>query len=563
MRMNVLAAINQRIDMDTASDIAQRFGYEVEKSKGRANKEKHQVIKAEDAEDALPEDNAENMVDRPPVVTFLGHVDHGKTSLMDCIRETVVASGEAGGITQHIGAYTVERDNQKITFLDTPGHAAFSAMRARGANLTDIAVIIIAADDGIMPQTKEAIKHAQNANVALMIAINKCDLPAANPDRVRTQLQADGLTPEEWGGDTICCEVSAETGDGIDTLLEMVLLQAEVLELRANPKRRANGYVIEAQMEAGRGPTASVLVTGGTLKPGDAMLCGGFYGKVRALMNDAGKPIKSAGPSIPAKVMGLSGVPEAGSEFIILKNEKRAKTLAARAADEKKQLDLTSSQATTVDALMSKIKEQSQLELKIVIRADTQGSVEAIEDALGEIKSDKVALSIIQSGNGNITVTDIQRAASGAAMIVGFHVNSEPGVQAAARHQGVRVLTYRIIYELLDRIKQEMLNLLQPEFEEVIRGRAELRQVFTYNKKDRVAGCLVVKGTINNKCTCRVLRKKEVVHEGPIGSIRHFQDEVKEVREAQECGILLAEYNEVEEGDVLECFELEEKERML
>lgn len=564
MKKSIFASINQAVDKEVAIELAKEFGFTVEVEKSRRSSENRPVQKDKAADDDIPEDTIEQLKPRPPVVTFLGHVDHGKTSLMDYIRKAKVAAGEAGGITQHINAYTIEINDEPITFLDTPGHAAFSAMRARGANLTDIAVIIVAADDGIMPQTKEAIKHARNSNVTIMVAINKCDLPTANPDLIYQQLASEGLTPEDWGGDTIVCKVSARTGEGVDHLLEMILLQAEVLELRANPDRRANGTVVEAQMQPGSGPMASVLVTGGTLNVGDIMLCGEFYGKIRALTESTGKRLKSIGPSRAATVMGLSGVPEAGAEFRVLPNEKRAKELAEQYAEQKKLESLGAvSHARSIDDIFKKINDAEKLQLNIILRGDVQGSVEAIEASIAEIKSEKVSCNILHSGTGSITSNDVQSAGNGSAIIIGFGVSPEAGVLSEARHYGVTVKTFRIIYELLDYVKQEMLNLLPVEHKEVIIGHALVKQIFELNRIGVAAGSLVTDGTISVTGKARVLRNKKVIHSGDIKTIRHFKDEVKEVRQAMECGILLTSYEEFREGDVIECFTYEELPKVL
>lgn len=564
MKKSIFASINQAVDKEVAIELAKEFGFTVEVEKSRRSAENRPVQKDKAADDDIPEDTIEQLKPRPPVVTFLGHVDHGKTSLMDFIRKTKVAAGEAGGITQHINAYTIEINDEPITFLDTPGHAAFSAMRARGANLTDIAVIIIAADDGIMPQTKEAIKHARNSNVTIMVAINKCDLPTANPDLIYQQLAAEGLTPEDWGGDTIVCKVSARTGEGVDHLLEMILLQAEVLELRANPDRRANGTVVEAQMQPGSGPMASVLVTGGTLNVGDIMLCGEFYGKIRALTESTGKRLKSIGPSRAATVMGLSGVPEAGAEFRVIPNEKRAKELAEQYAEQKKLESLGAvSHARSIDDIFKKITDAEKLQLNLILRGDVQGSVEAIEASIAEIKSEKVSCNILHSGTGAITSNDVQSAGNGSAIIIGFGVSPEAGVLSEARHYGVTVKTFRIIYELLDYVKQEMLNLLPVEHKEVVIGHALVKQIFELNRIGVAAGSLVTDGVISVTGKARVLRNKKVIHSGDIKTIRHFKDEVKEVRQAMECGILLNSYEEFREGDVIECFTYEELPKVL
>ena len=563
MQLNILASINQRVEMDVAQKIADKYGFKIDVERQKRSTERKPVLRSEDADDAIPEDKPEEMMPRPPVVTFLGHVDHGKTSLMDRIRHARVASGEAGGITQHIGAYTVEVNGRKITFLDTPGHAAFSAMRARGASLTDIAVIIIAADDGIMPQTREAIKHAQQAGVQIMVAINKCDLPTAKPDRVRQMLQGEGLTPEEWGGDVICAEVSAVTGKGVDHLLEMILLQTDVLELSANQSRRSDGYVVEAQLEQGLGPTATLLVSGGTLNVGDVILCGEYFGRIRGLIDDRGRRVKSALPATAVKCMGLSGVPEAGAPFRVMLNEKRARDLAERSAEERKQVQLVSAKATSLDALMTQMKDNLRRELAVIVKADTQGSSEAICEALKEIKSEKVILNIIHEAIGNVSATDVNKAAAGQALIVGFGVSCDSGVQQLARHDGVRINTFRIIYELMDFVKQRMLDLLSPEYKEVVKGHAEIRAIFDIGKTGRVAGCQMLDGTIRADAKFRIFRKKEKVWEGKISALKHFQNEVSEISGSQECGILFNGFEEFQEGDTIECYVLEELPRTL
>lgn len=563
MQLNILASINQRVEIDVAQKIADKYGFKIEVERQKRSTERKPVLRSEDADDAIPDDQSEEMIIRPPVVTFLGHVDHGKTSLMDRIRNTRVASGEAGGITQHIGAYTVDVNGRKITFLDTPGHAAFSAMRARGASLTDIAVIIIAADDGIMPQTREAIKHAQQAGVQIMIAINKCDLPTAKPDRVRQMLQGEGLTPEEWGGDVICAEVSAVTGEGVDHLLEMILLQADVLELTANPNRRADGYVVEAQLEQGLGPTATLLVSGGTLNVGDVILCGEYFGRIRGLIDDRGCRVKSATPATAVKCMGLSGVPEAGAPFRVMLNEKRARDLAERTAEERKQVELVSAKATSLDALMTQMKDNLRRELAVIIKADTQGSSEAICESLKEIKSEKVTLNIISEAIGNISATDVNKAAAGRALVIGFNVGCETGVQQQARHDGVRVNTFRIIYELMDFVKQRMLDLLSPEYKEVVKGHAEIRAIFDIGKTGRVAGCQMLDGALRADARYRIFRKKDKIWDGKLTSLKHFQNEVSEVNGSQECGILFNGFEAFQTGDTIECYMLEELPRTL
>ena len=444
MGLKILASINQRVEPDVATKVAEKYGFKVTIEHARDKAAAKPVLKAIDADDLIPEDPPETLKLRAPVVTFLGHVDHGKTTLMDWIRKEHVAAGEAGGITQQISAYQVEIAGKKITFLDTPGHAAFSAMRARGAQLTDIAVLIIAADDGIMPQTEECIKVARQTGVQIMVAITKCDKPTANVDRVKQQLQKRGLTPEDWGGDIICCPVSGVTGEGVDALLENILVQAEVLELQANPNRRANGYVIEAELQQGLGPCATLLVTGGTLKVGDAILIGEHFGKVRALIDDHGRRIKEAPPAMPVKCTGLSGVPEAGAEFRVMLDEKRARTLAEQTAQERKEQELSPAKATTLDALMRRMAAEGKRELNVIVKSENQGTLEAVVAALQEIKSEKVGLNVIGTGTGNVSLTDVKSAAAGKAIIVGFDIGSDSGVQQQARHDGVRINSFRI-----------------------------------------------------------------------------------------------------------------------
>ena len=563
MQLKVLASINQRVEPEVAIKVAQKYGYKVNVEHARDAANKKPVLKAIDADDEIPQDKPEQMLPRPPVVTFLGHVDHGKTTLMDYIRHTKVAAGEAGGITQAISAYQVDVQGRKITFLDTPGHAAFNAMRQRGAQLTDIAVIIIAADDGIMPQTQEAIKFARQAGVQIMVAITKCDKPTSDPMRVKQMLQKEGLTPEDWGGDIVCCEVSGLTGNGVDNLLEMILLQADMLELTANPARRANGYVIEAELEQGFGPSAVVLVTGGTLKVGDAILMGEHFGKVRSLIDDHGRRIKEAPPSTPVKCTGLSGVPEAGAEFRVMLDEKRARTLAEDAARRRKEEELSQSKAVSLDALLSKMGADGKRELSAVVKADTQGSLEAIVGALREIKSDKVSLKIIGTGTGNVSMTDVKSAAAGKAVIVGFDIGNDSGVQGQARHDGVKISSFRIIYELIDHVKKCMLDLLPPEYKETIKGHAVIKAVYDIGKVGKIAGSQMLDGTLISSPRYRVLRNKAVVWEGKLQSLKHFKDEVKEVTGQQECGVHFAGFEGFAEGDTIECYILEELPRTL
>jgi len=563
MQLKVLASINQRVEADVATKVAQKYGFKVNIEHARDAANKKPVLKAIDADDEIPQDKPEDMKPRAPVVTFLGHVDHGKTTLMDAIRHAHVAAGEAGGITQQISAYQVDVQGRKITFLDTPGHAAFNAMRQRGAQLTDIAVIIIAADDGIMPQTREAIKFARQAGVQIMVAITKCDKPTADPMRVKQMLQKEGLTPEDWGGDIVCCEVSGTTGKGVDTLLEMMLLQADVLELSANPKRRANGYVIEAELEQGFGPSATLLVTGGTLKVGDAVLVGEHFGKVRSLIDDRGRRIKEAPPATPVKCTGLSGVPEAGAEFRVMLDEKRARTLAEETARARKEQELSQTKAASFDDLLSQMSADGKRELSVIVKSDTQGSLEAIVEALNGIKSEKVSLKVIGTGTGNVSITDAKNAAAGKAMIVGFDIGCDSGVQQQARHDGVKINSFRIIYELLDFVKQSMLDLLPPEYKEAVRGHAVVKAVYDIGKVGKIAGSQMLDGTLISTARYRVLRNGEKIWDGKLQSLKHFKDEVKEVTGQQECGVHFANFEKFAEGDTIECYVLEELPRSL
>jgi len=508
------------------------------------------------------EDKPEDPKPRPPVVTIMGHVDHGKTTLLDVIRKSDVAAHEAGGITQHIGAYTIsfphpERKNelQQITFLDTPGHAAFSAMRARGANVTDIVVLVVAANDGVMPQTVEALNHARAAKVPIIVAINKCDHPNANPLRVRQQLQELGLVPDDWGGDTIFVECSALTKKGVDKLLEMILLQADLLELKANPNRPAKGNVIESGIEPG-GPTATVLVRKGTLRVGDMLLCGEYYGKARALINAEGQRLKEATPSMAVKVLGLNGVPEAGVEFTVVENERIAREEAEKRREAARARSQESRAKITLENLFATLASQQQKVLRVVVKADTQGSVEAIVDALKKIESDKVSLEIIHSGVGAVSENDVVLASASHGIILGFHTRVDSTAAERAKQEGVQIKLYTIIYELIDEVKLAMAGLLEPEIREVVIGTAEVRQVFHLSKGVPVAGSMVTSGRIV-RGKVRVRRRKEIVYEGVVQSLRRFQDEVSEVRAGLECGIRIEGFSDVQVGDVIECYTVE------
>ena len=555
MTFNIFANINQTIEPDIASKIAESHGFVLEKERREKGAGVHKVEQVVVAPPPPVIEKEEELKPRGPIITFMGHVDHGKTSLMDAIRKTRVAAAEAGGITQHIGAYSVDHNGTKITFIDTPGHAAFTAMRARGANVTDIVVLVIAADDGIMPQTIEAINHAKAApHVKIMVALNKVDLPSANIDRVKKQLQERELTPEDWGGETIVCPVSATKGTGIDHLLEMMTLQAEVMELKASPSATPRGTVIEAQIEAGRGPTATVIVQMGMLKIGDPFICGDYSGKVKSLLDDRGQPIKKAGPSTPVKVLGFTGLPNAGDELLVMDSERSAKTLSEERLLAKRADKLTVPQRATLESLLEAA--DGKKVLRIVLKCDAQGSLEALVGALEQIESKKIDLEIIHSAVGPISESDILLASASNAVVVGFNVKVENMAVSAARREGVQVKLYSIIYELLDQIKEAMAGLLEPEHRETVIGHAEVKQVFELSK-GIVAGCLVTDGRIARAARARVVRKRQPVYDGGISTLRRFQDDVKEVRSGLECGIKLGDFSEYQVGDIIECYQLE------
>jgi len=555
MNFNIFANINQTIEPDIASKIAESHGFVLEKERREKGGGVHKVEQVVVAPPPPVIEKAEELKPRAPIITFMGHVDHGKTSLMDAIRKTRVAAGEAGGITQHIGAYTVDHKGHKITFIDTPGHAAFTAMRARGANVTDIVVLVIAADDGIMPQTIEAINHAKAApHVEIMVAINKVDLPSANIDKVKKQLQDRDLVPEDWGGKTIVCEVSATRGTGIDHLLEMMLLQAEVMDLKASPTARPRGTVIEAQVEAGRGPTASVIVQMGTLKVGEPFICGDYSGKVKSLIDDRGRPVKEVGPSTPVKVLGFTGLPNAGDEFLAMESERATKTLSDERLEAKRAEKLTVPQRATLETLLESATGIKIL--RLVLKCDTQGSVEALTAALKQIESKKVDLEMIHAGVGPISESDILLASASSAVVIGFNTKVENMAVTAAKREGVQIKLYSIIYELLDQMKDAMAGLLDPEFRETVLGHAEVKQVFELSK-GIVAGCLVTDGRIARTGRARVIRKRQPVYDGGLSTLRRFQDDVKEVRSGLECGIKLGDFSEYQVGDIIECYQLE------
>jgi translation initiation factor IF-2 len=559
MELGVFANVNQAIDEKIAEQLCAKYGFrfEVEKRE-RGGGAVHAPIKKVELD---IEDKPEELKPRAPVVTIMGHVDHGKTTLLDVIRKANVAAGEAGGITQHIGAYTIsvphpERKNElaQITFLDTPGHAAFSSMRARGANVTDLVVLVVAANDGVMPQTLEALNHAKAAKVPILVAVNKIDHPNANSLKVRQQLQDKGLVPDDWGGDTIFVDVSGLTKQGVDKLLEMILLQAELLELKANPIRRAKGNVIESGVEPG-GPTATVLVRKGTLRVGDIILCGEFYGRVRALIDEEGGRLKEAGPSVAVKVLGLNGVPDAGLEFSVVEDEKAARDLAEQRFLEAKAEGQEDKKVTLENLFATLAAEQSKV-LKVVVKADAQGSVEAIVDALKKIEAEKVSLEIIHSDVGTITENDVALASASNAVILGFHTRVDSTAAEKAKHESVQIKLYAIIYELIDEVKEAMAGLLEPVVKENIIGSAEVRQIFELSKGVPVAGCMVAGGRIV-KGKVRVRRRKDVIYEGIAQSLRRFQDEVNEVRAGMECGIRIEGYSDFQIGDVIESYSIE------
>ena len=549
--LGIMATINKALDIDTASVVAAEFGYEVEK-----------VGFAEEQylADHRTEDSPEQLKRRPPVVTIMGHVDHGKTSLLDAIRKTNVTSGEAGGITQHIGAYHVKTKRGEIVFLDTPGHEAFTAMRARGAQVTDLVVLVVAADDGVMEQTREAVNHSRAAGVPIMVAVNKMDKPTANPDRVLQELASLGLVPEDWGGDTVVCKVSAKTREGLDEMLEMLALQADILELTANPDKPARGHIVEAKLDKGRGPVATVLIQEGTLHQGDTFVCGVFSGRVRAMFNDQGRKVKEAGPSIPVEVQGFEGVPEAGEEFICLEDEKLARRIAESRAVKLRERELAKQSRVTLETFLSrKADDQEALVLNLVVKSDVQGSLEAIVDALNKQSTEKVRINIIHGGTGAITESDILLASASDAIIIGFNVRPTAKVKEMAEHESVDIRFYDIIYKLVDEIKSAMAGLLAPVSREVYLGQAEVREVFSVPKVGSIAGSHVVDGKLTRNASVRLLRDGVVVHNGKIASLRRFKDDVREVLKGYECGISLENFNDIKVGDVIEAFEMVEE----
>jgi len=553
---NIFANPNLTVEPEVATKICDKHGFVFEMERREKGGGVHKVEQVVVAPPPPVIEKEEELKTRAPIITFMGHVDHGKTSLMDAIRKTRVAAGEAGGITQHIGAYSVDYKDTRITFLDTPGHAAFTAMRARGANVTDIVVLVVAADDGLMPQTIEAINHAKAAaHVKIMVAINKIDLPSANIDRVKQQLQEHELTPEDWGGETIVVPVSATKGTGITQLLDNMVVQAEVMELKASPTAIPRGTVIEAQVEAGRGPTATVIVQMGTLKVGEPFICGDYGGKVKSLVDDLGKPIKSAGPSTPVKVLGFTGLPNAGDEFLVMESEKSAKVLSEERLAARRAEKLSVPQRATLESLLETA--DGKKVLRLVLKCDAQGSLEALTASLGQIQSKKIDLEMIHSGVGPISESDILLASASNAVVVGFNIKVESNAVGAAKREGVQVKLYSIIYELIDQIKEAMAGLLDPEHRETVIGHAEVKQVFQLSR-GIVAGCLVTDGRIARTARARVLRRRQPVYDGGLSTLRRFQDDVKEVRVGLECGIKLGDFSEYQVGDVIECYQLEQ-----
>ena len=549
LKNGVMASVNQTIDYDTAEFVAVELGCKVEREV---------VVTIEEKLFDDHEDTAEELVSRPPVIVVMGHVDHGKTSLLDYIRHAKVAAGEAGGITQHIGAYTVKVNDQPITFLDTPGHAAFTEMRARGAMCTDIAILVVAADDGIMPQTIEAINHAKAANIPIIVAVNKMDKHGANPDRILTQLTEHGLTPADWGGETEVCKISAKTGEGIDDLLETVLLTAEMLELKANPNRAGKGCVLEARLDKTRGPIATLLVQNGTLHQGDLIIAGTAVGRVRVMTNDKGLSVKDAGPSIPVEITGLTEVPAPGDEFNAVADERMARQLVEQRKQKIKDDANKLNQKVTLESLFSKLQEGEMKELNLIVKADVQGSAEAVKASLEKISNEEVRVRVIHAGVGAINESDILLASTSNAIVVGFNVRPNDQAQAAAKRDKVDIRMYRVIYDAINEISDAMKGMLAPKFREAIIGHAEVRQTYKVSAIGTIAGCYVKDGKITRDASVRVLRDNIVIHEGKLGSLQRFKDSVKEVAAGYECGMSIEKYNDIKEGDIFECFVMEQ-----
>ena len=549
MKNGVMASINQTIDFDTAEFVATELGCKVER-------EITVTIEERIIDDHV--DTAEELQPRSPVVVVMGHVDHGKTSLLDAIRNTNVVSGEAGGITQHIGAYTVQINGSPITFLDTPGHAAFTSMRARGAMCTDIAILVVAADDGIMPQTVEAINHAKAAKIPIIVAINKMDKHGANPERIKQQLTEYELVPEEWGGETVICPISAKTGAGIDELLEMVILTAEVQELRANPNRPAKGTVIEARLDKSRGPIATLLVQNGTLRQGDVLIAGTAVGRVRVMTDDKGRTVKTAGPSVPVEITGLADVPSPGDEFNAVSDERMARQLVEQRRQAEKDAAAKRNTKVTLDNLFAKMQEGEMKELNLVVKADVQGSAEALKASLLKLSNEEVAVKVIHTGVGAINESDILLASTANAIVIGFNVRPDAAAQASAARAKVDMRMYRVIYDAIDEIEAALKGMLAPKYQEAVIGHAEVRQTYKVSAVGTIAGCYVKDGKVTRDAQVRVLRDNIVLHQGLVGSLQRFKDSVREVTAGYECGMSIEKYNDIKEGDVFECFVMEE-----
>lgn len=548
----VMAAINQEIDFETAEKVAEKYEVAV------YEKEEENTLEEFEEETDVEE---ENLAKRPPIITVMGHVDHGKTSLLDAIRKSKVTSTEAGGITQHIGAYTVEVNGETLTFLDTPGHEAFTAMRARGAQITDVVILVVAADDGIMPQTVEAINHCKAANVPMIVAINKMDREGANPDRVKQELTEHGLVVEDWGVDIIAVPVSAKTRENIDTLLEMVLLTSEMQELKADAGRKAKGTVVEAKLDKGRGAVATLLVQNGTLHMGDSIIVGSTYGRIRAMFDDSGKKIKSAGPSIPVEVLGLSEVPAAGDRFTVVKDEKTARNMAEARKEKIRQESFATSHRVSLEDLYSQIKEGSVKELSVIVKADVQGSVEAIKASLEKLSTDDVKVRVIHGAVGAISETDITLAAASNAIVIGFNVRPDNNAVAASERDGVEVKTYRVIYDAIEDIKSAMIGMLDPEYKEVVLGTAEIRATYKISNVGTIAGGYVLTGKLVRNADVRVIREGIVIFESKLASLKRFKDDVKEVNAGYECGFSVEKFNDIKEGDIIEAYTMEAVQR--
>ena len=548
----VMAAINQEIDFETAEKVAEKYEVAV------YEKEEENTLEEFEEETDVEE---ENLAKRPPIITVMGHVDHGKTSLLDAIRKSKVTSTEAGGITQHIGAYTVEVNGETLTFLDTPGHEAFTAMRARGAQITDVVILVVAADDGIMPQTVEAINHCKAANVPMIVAINKMDREGANPDRVKQELTEHGLVVEDWGGDIIAVPVSAKTRENIDTLLEMVLLTSEMQELKADAGRKAKGTVVEAKLDKGRGAVATLLVQNGTLHMGDSIIVGSTYGRIRAMFDDSVKKIKSAGPSIPVEVLGLSEVPAAGDRFTVVKDEKTARNMAEARKEKIRQESFATSHRVSLEDLYSQIKEGSVKELSVIVKADVQGSVEAIKASLEKLSTDDVKVRVIHGAVGAISETDITLAAASNAIVIGFNVRPDNNAVAASERDGVEVKTYRVIYDAIEDIKSAMIGMLDPEYKEVVLGTAEIRATYKISNVGTIAGGYVLTGKLVRNADVRVIREGIVIFESKLASLKRFKDDVKEVNAGYECGFSVEKFNDIKEGDIIEAYTMEAVQR--